>query len=203
MREILKVMGPYLMSIGRKQVNVYYKDGSVVSKLLSRHIMEQHIGRELSKNEEVDHIDADKTNDSIENLQILSTKEHLKKTALEANIRAVITIKCKGCNCDISTTQGDVRYRTKKTKEKDGIFCSPQCNRKYSGSGRPAQSILTLICPACKISFTVLSRRVNSARVQKKMPASWTPCCSVRCGNITKKWNLREIPLLNQEENDE
>jgi len=43
-----------------------------------RYIIEKELGRKLSSNEDVHHIDGDKTNNSFENLMILSRQEHLK-----------------------------------------------------------------------------------------------------------------------------
>ena len=44
-----------------------------------RYIMEQHIGRELSRNEVVHHKNGDKRDNRIENLEIMSLSEHTKK----------------------------------------------------------------------------------------------------------------------------
>lgn len=46
---------------------------------LHRFIMEEHIGRTLSSNEIVHHINEDKFDNRLENLEILTRSEHLKK----------------------------------------------------------------------------------------------------------------------------
>ena len=46
----------------------------------SRYLMAVHLKRFLTEDEQVDHIDNDKSNDIIENLQILSMKENLSKS---------------------------------------------------------------------------------------------------------------------------
>lgn len=46
------------------------------TKLLHRHIMEQHLGRVLLRSEHVHHRNGDRYDNRIENLQVLSAKEH-------------------------------------------------------------------------------------------------------------------------------
>jgi hypothetical protein len=46
---------------------------------LHRHIMEEKIGRKLKRNEIVHHINGDKHDNRIENLEIISQSEHIKK----------------------------------------------------------------------------------------------------------------------------
>ena len=43
---------------------------------LHRHVMEQHIGRKLSSTEQVNHINGDRHDNRIENLEILNALEH-------------------------------------------------------------------------------------------------------------------------------
>lgn len=47
------------------------------TKLLHRHLMEQHIGRPLDQSEHVHHINGDRYDNRIENLQLVDGSKHL------------------------------------------------------------------------------------------------------------------------------
>ena len=46
--------------------------------LYHRWVMEQHLGRKLTRSEVIHHIDGDPHNNNIENLQLLTQSEHIK-----------------------------------------------------------------------------------------------------------------------------
>ena len=56
------------------------EDNSRTSMSYARYLMSCHLGRYLSSEEHVDHIDNNKLNDVIENLQILSQLENNRKS---------------------------------------------------------------------------------------------------------------------------
>lgn len=62
-----------------------------------RLIMEVHLGRKLSSNEIVHHIDENKLNNNIENLQLVSRSEHMRihKRPRRQNVCKDICIGCK------------------------------------------------------------------------------------------------------------
>ena len=65
----------YCQKDGRKMV--YDKDKKQVVPY-ARYLMEQYLGRKLREDEEVHHKDHDKTNDVIENLEVINSTEHRK-----------------------------------------------------------------------------------------------------------------------------
>lgn len=63
---------------GRVEFNLE-RDGKWETMHFSRHLMELKVGRKMSRQEDVDHIDENPLNDHIDNLQILTNVENLQK----------------------------------------------------------------------------------------------------------------------------
>ena len=143
---IKKVYGPYVVKKGRLKdrriVLVYYTDGSRKTYLYSRYLIEQKIGRPLLRTEEVDHIDRDKTNDSIDNLQILDKKVHAR---LDRQYAVLIEQNCIGCNKILLRKARHINGNAKKGKA--GPFCRP-CAGKY-GQQRQYLNIDKLPVQSC------------------------------------------------------
>ena len=73
--------GPYSLNNGRKLVSIYDTETKKLrSQSYPRFLMEQKLQRQLSTNEEVDHVNEDHTKDDLENLQVLTKQEHYLKT---------------------------------------------------------------------------------------------------------------------------
>lgn len=89
--------------------------------------MEQHLNRELLPEETIDHIDNDKTNNDITNLQILSLAENTRKQCA-LHPRKTITFICPYCGKE--TTKWNNYVKGNKKKGKAGPFCSRSCAGK-------------------------------------------------------------------------
>ena len=74
------------------------KDKNMKRKTIaySRYLMSVKLKRFLLNSEEVDHIDDNKTNDIIENLQILTKTENLNKQK-DKSTRKYVKLKCPNC----------------------------------------------------------------------------------------------------------
>jgi predicted RNA-binding Zn-ribbon protein involved in translation (DUF1610 family) len=94
--------------------------------------MSTHLKRLLDKNETVDHINGNKTDDRIENLQILSIGDNNRKAKIESGrTLKMVELRCPTCGkifvrCYNNTHLGNGR-RSKAT------FCSRQCVGKFNG----------------------------------------------------------------------
>lgn len=97
-----KVYGPYDCSDGRKRV---IHNGK--TKLYARYLLEQKLGRELLSHEDVDHINDNFSDDSIDNLQVFT------------------------CICGKESWQYAKNVRGNKKKVRSGPYCSKRCAGKY------------------------------------------------------------------------
>lgn len=94
--------------------------------LYSKYRMSVFLKRILNSDEEVDHIDGNKRNDSIENLQILSRKENLQKSNPPTG-RSMVTLICPFCEKEFTRE----KRQTHICKGGYKTFCSVKCSRKH------------------------------------------------------------------------
>mgnify|MGYP003609894025 CR=1 FL=1 len=81
--------------------------------------MAEHLGRPLTKDECVHHKDRNKTNNSLENLQLLTLKEHVRLHAIEDLGTSYVVNTCQNCLATFETTFVSKR-----------CFCSYKCARQ-------------------------------------------------------------------------
>lgn len=109
---------------GRRTLTLYNNNANRSSTQYARYLLSVKLGRYLTKDEEVDHIDGDKTNDSISNLQILGKKQNRQKS----NPTTFIKGFCYICGVEIIKRKSDLRSPSKKLDLKNGLLtCSRSC----------------------------------------------------------------------------
>lgn len=113
---------------GRKTVILFNSPQDRSSTAYARYVMAVKLGRYLTSDEEVDHIDCNKIDDSLENLQLLTKEEHREKTTAE---RAVPLLKfiCECCGKDFERVKNRATSKTK--------YCSVDCRNNHSKITNP------------------------------------------------------------------
>ena len=100
-------------------------DNSKTSVSYARYLMSVSLGRYLSRNEHVDHINGNKMDDRIENLQILSQHENNIKSVRENNLtRKTTEFKCPVCGVLFIRASHNYNYRPN---------FKPTCSRRCGG----------------------------------------------------------------------
>lgn len=123
------IYGPYLREDGRKFLRIRLADGKVTTKMYARWLMEKFLGRELSVHETVDHIDDNKSNDSLENLQVISRANNARK-AMDIRPKRWYEFSCPVCGAHAKKEMRYVEGNWKKGRS--GPFCSRVCAGKGS-----------------------------------------------------------------------
>ncbi len=93
---------------------------------LHRVLMENKIGRLLTRREHVHHKDEDKTNDSIENLDLLSVEEHARH---HRPPNPLVHVQCP-CGAEFKLTTNEHRNRLRRSK-RGVLFCSIACSAQH------------------------------------------------------------------------
>ena len=123
-----KVYGPYTRKDGRQHV-ILYKDGVRTTVSYPKYLLEQKLGRKLESHETCDHIDNDPTNNSLDNLQVLSRLDNIRKRAA-LTPKELGTFTCPVCKCSFTKPMAYVRHNRKQNKS------GPYCSRSCAGKGR-------------------------------------------------------------------
>jgi len=132
------VYGPYVRKQdGRRVMTLRFADGRMVHKQYAKFKLEVKLGRILGKDETVDHIDRNPTNDKFGNLQLLSKKEHSSLDAKRVKRKHVV---CQWCNSIFKAT---VKQILKSSQTKAGPFCSKRCIGSYGAMVQNGGPILS------------------------------------------------------------
>lgn len=135
--EYKTLYGPYLRkSDNRQMVTIQKQDGKITSKQYAKVLLECKLNRRLSAKETVDHIDGDLTNDSLDNLQLLSLSKNISKSVPRLMLKLAT---CVWCNVEFTLT----REQFGNGRNKAGPFCSRSCTGKYGSSVRNGTEAIT------------------------------------------------------------
>jgi hypothetical protein len=116
----------------RRMANLILMDDVKVRTTISyaRYLMSVKMNRFLMEDEEVDHIDDNKMNDDIINLQILSKAENKRKQELlkERTNPSFILLLCPVCNTQFNYPSRNYKFHTKRGRTR--FNCSRKCAGK-------------------------------------------------------------------------
>lgn len=119
-----RLYGPYTRTAdGRAFVVLKTTEGRSHTMLWARWLLESN-GVVFGPGDEVDHVDNDPLNDSLDNLQVISRQGNLRKSiALRAP--AFSRLLCKECGNEFR------RQTSRIAASKEGPFCSRSCSARF------------------------------------------------------------------------
>lgn len=122
--------GRYVLAFRNSKINARKV---IFTTTLARYKMSVKLGRFLKKDEHVDHIDEDRTNDDISNLQILTPEENALKynRYYLARYQDRFDFTCENCGKDFTLTDSEMKMKYKQAMESEYktwvIGCSSSC----------------------------------------------------------------------------
>ena len=132
---------------GRKLITLKKFNGELVGTSYARYLMAVKLGRFLTDQEEVDHIDNNKTNDDPNNLQILTPEQNREKQRLHYinNVQQKFELVCPNCGCNFSLTEREMNGRfiqIRKNASLGLIYCSSSCSSIFNKLLNPTSSTI-------------------------------------------------------------
>lgn len=125
--DVLKIYGPYRIK-NRLFIKLKNKSNKIKFMSYPRYVMEKHLNRYLSIDEQVHHIDGNPLNNELSNLQIVLFKEHQKNDVLR---NKDLKVTCKYCNKEFIIQGRKIKNHNRTDRHQSGYFCSKTCSGKY------------------------------------------------------------------------
>jgi hypothetical protein len=120
----------YIQLCGFKNHPMANKNGVITEH---RFIMSNHLGRNLSKNEIVHHINGNTKDNRIENLKLVTSKDHFKEHHIHPE-KQWLNLICAFCKKKFKLERRNFVFKSK-NGQKD-FYCSRTCMAGHFGNGR-------------------------------------------------------------------
>lgn len=142
---------------------------------MHRYVMAKHLGRHLTSNEAVHHKDEDRTNNKIDNLELLSLSEHISQHMRERY--TPIFVNCSECGKEFRCDEKRIK------RSKSGrLFCSQNCltigQREFEIDKEELQDLVwsmptTKIAKLLGVSDVAVAKRCKKLGVSKPPRGYW------------------------------
>ncbi len=106
---------------------ILYVKGHTTTMSWARYTMTLHLGKMIDSTLEVDHINGDRSDDRVENLQLL---DHAANARKSARPKTLVTLVCPYCKKDFTRP----RNNTHLVKGGNPTHCSRRCATKHQFS---------------------------------------------------------------------
>lgn len=117
-------------SENRRNIVLYNSPMSRTTVSYARYLMSVNLGRYLTELEHVDHIDEDKTNDVLENLQILTPAQNTAKNNIaRSKFTKFLVLRCPVCHNIFTRKRGNTQAVM--SKQHLVSSCSRKCAREF------------------------------------------------------------------------
>lgn len=115
----------------RRILDLFNSNSNRTTISYARYLMGVRLGFEVPEGYEVDHIDNDKTNDDINNLQLLTKEQNSlkQKWLYSATVVQWTIVPCDTCGNLFYISQGEINNRIRKNVKH--LFCSRSCAAKF------------------------------------------------------------------------
>lgn len=144
------------------------KSGKVMEHI---YVMSNHIGRKLKKNECVHHIDRDRTNNSLDNLLLMTNSEHAKLHLREDGRGISVDVECDNCGKVFCANKSDSRkYCSSK--------CSSESSKRFQVSKADLEALVwekptTQVAKIFGVSDVAVAKRCKKLGVKKPPRGYW------------------------------
>lgn len=134
-RDFMKIFIDNVYTNRENRKFVVYKgdDNNYHSMSYARYLMEKHLGRELLPSEDVHHKDGDKTNDVLDNLEIINSIEHKRQHAIKYQDTYEVCSECGKVFLVTAKQHAQKMSNSNRGHGKaDEYFCSRLCSGKHN-----------------------------------------------------------------------